>query len=212
MRNKLIESKYRYKETISEEELLKFKTESFEGKIILVEKKSDCKRDISHIREQKVVGIDTESKPVFKSGQQSKISLIQISLDDCCYLFRINKIGITPEIVQFIEDPNIYKIGLDLRGDIRAINKIEPINHQKFIEIQKICPAYGIKEQGLQKIYGIIFNKYINKEQRLSDWNEKQLSIQQLQYAALDAWAVLRIYKELVSLPNPNPANYAIIN
>lgn len=212
MRNKLFESKYRYKDTISKEEMLKLPQEDFDGDIVLIDKKNACKSAISDIRKHNIVGIDTESKPIFNKGESNKISLIQISTESCCYLFRVNKIGITNDLAGFLEDTSIYKVGISLRDDIRAINTLGNIVPQKFIELQKICPAYGIKEQGLQRIYAIMFRKLINKKQRLTNWNASQLSVSQLKYAALDAWAVLRIYNKLTSLPNPNPANYAIIN
>ena len=51
----------------------------------------------------------------------------------------------------------------------------------------------------LQKIYGIVFNGRISKGQRLSNWEAETLSPSQQMYAAIDAWACLKIYQSLVS-------------
>jgi len=60
-------------------------------------------------------------------------------------------------------------------------------------------PSYGINEAGLQKIYAILFQKKISKRARLTNWDANILTPAQQKYAALDAWACLRIYKHLCS-------------
>ena len=45
-----------------------------------------------------------------------------------------------------------------------------------------------------------MFHQRISKSQRLSNWEADVLSDAQKQYAALDAWACLRIYKEFLRL------------
>ena len=53
-------------------------------------------------------------------------------------------------------------------------------------------------ELSLQKIYAIIFNKKISKSQRLTNWENLELTEQQQRYAATDAWASLQIYLQLI--------------
>lgn len=60
-------------------------------------------------------------------------------------------------------------------------------------------PSYGIEEAGLQKIYAILFRKKISKRVRLTNWEADVLTTAQQRYAALDAWACLRIYQYLQS-------------
>ncbi|MDE6832487.1 MAG: hypothetical protein K2J07_07135, partial [Muribaculaceae bacterium] len=51
--------------------------------------------------------------------------------------------------------------------------------------------------QSLQKVYAIIFGEHITKGQRLTNWDAKTLTPAQQDYASLDAWACLRIYRHL---------------
>ena len=51
----------------------------------------------------------------------------------------------------------------------------------------------------LQKVYGIIFGKRISKAQRLSNWEADELTAAQQRYAAIDAWACLKIYRYLLA-------------
>ena len=54
-------------------------------------------------------------------------------------------------------------------------------------------------ELGLQKIYAILFGNKISKSQRLTNWENHELTEQQQRYAATDAWASLQIYLKLMT-------------
>ena len=67
---------------------------------------------------------------------------------------------------------------------------------------------YGITDMSLQKIYAILFQQKISKNQQLTNWEASQLSDAQQRYAAIDAWACLRIYERLQSgafVPEQSP-------
>ena len=51
----------------------------------------------------------------------------------------------------------------------------------------------------------------MSKAQRMSNWEDKVLSPAQIHYAALDAWASLRIYQTLLASPTPSPTNFALL-
>ena len=103
------------------------------------------------------VGFDTETRPSFKKGQRYKVSLMQVSTDDTCFLFRLNKIGIPDSIERLLRSESTLKIGLSLRDDFGAIRKrtnIEPVN---FLDLQNYVGRFGIEDASLQKIYAILF-------------------------------------------------------
>lgn len=210
-RNKRILSKDRFAETVGKDAIKLLPREKFEGKIIIIDKKEDVIPAIAELKKHQFLGIDTETKASFSSSKQNSVSLIQIASEDTCYLFRLNKIGFDANIIDIFEDPNIYKIGISLRDDIRVLKRVFEFQARAFVELQTLCPAYGIKDQSLQKIYGIVCGKYLSKSQRLSNWEADTLSEAQTAYAALDAYAVLNIYNSLMDKPNPNPVNFAII-
>ena len=56
---------------------------------------------------------------------------------------------------------------------------------------------FGFGDISLQKIFAIVFGERISKGQRLSNWEAETLTEAQKAYAALDAWACLRLYYEL---------------
>ncbi|MEA4948449.1 MAG: 3'-5' exonuclease domain-containing protein 2, partial [Petrimonas sp.] len=73
---------------------------------------------------------------------------------------------------------------------------------QNFIDLQSFVDEYGIDDNGLQRIYAILFGKKISKNQRLSNWEASYLTEPQKNYAAMDAWACLRIYNHLITNGN----------
>lgn len=192
------------KSNITKNEVNEFPIDVFDGKIIIVDEKSKIKEAIDELLQNKFVGIDTETKPSFKRGVFHKVSLVQISTLDKCFLFRLNKIGFPKELSDFLANENIKKIGLSLRDDFHGLNKQRKIKPTNFIDIQSIAKDYGVLELSLQKIYAILFNKKISKSQRLSNWENEELTEQQKRYAATDAWASLKIYYQLMELPKLN--------
>jgi len=186
-----------YIESITKEEIARFPVEEFLGRIIVIDTEEDAGKAVSYLYKFPLVGFDTETRPSFRKGQHNKISLMQISTVDVCFLFRLNRIGIPNVLKNFVGGAEVMKIGLSLRDDFGAMRKRTEIEPANFVDLQNVVGAYGIKESSLQKIYAIMFNKKISKGQRLTNWDAEILTDAQQKYAALDAWACLKIYNQL---------------
>lgn len=171
---------------------------SFGGRIWVIDSAAKCTAALSTLSKCQAVGFDTETRPSFTRGERHSVALIQISSDNECFLFRLNCLGGMPgELKDFLENPNIIKIGLSLRDDFGAINRVCDAHPAGFIDIQALVPRYGIGELSLSKIYGIVFGQRISKSQRLTNWEASELSESQQQYAAIDAWACLNLWRKL---------------
>ncbi len=184
--------------TIPKEMVAELPEEKFTGEIIVIDTANKIRRALNNLRNQAELGFDTETKPAFKRGQIHKVALLQLATSEACYLFRLNKIGYPDELDEIMCNPHIVKIGLSLRDDFAAIRKRSDKKPQNFIDLQSFVDEYGIDDNGLQRIYAILFGKKIAKNQRISNWEAASLSDAQKQYAALDAWACLRIYRHLL--------------
>lgn len=190
-----------FKTKISKDEVNLLPVVIFEGEITVVDTLSGVQPAIDVLRKNKVVGIDTETKPAFTRGTHHKVSLLQISTLDHCFLFRLNKIGFPSSLANFLADKAVQKIGLSLRDDFNGLNKQHNFIPGNCIDIQSIAKFYGIVELSLQKIYAIIFAEKISKSQRLTNWENDDLTELQQRYAATDAWASLKIYIAMESAP-----------
>ncbi len=183
--------------SITKETLSQLPPEEFSGRIITIDTLQDAEKAVSYLRTFPKLGFDTETRPSFKKGLHYKISLMQISTDEACFLFRLNRIGIPKTLEDLLSDDQVLKIGLSLRDDFNSMRKRTAIAPANFIDLQHYVGQYGIADASLQKIYAILFQKKISKGQRLSNWEAEVLSDAQKKYAALDAWACLRIYNQL---------------
>src|ERR1035437_2378820 len=155
-----------FRTKITKDEVNQMPVVIFEGKITLVDDLSKVYPAIQELRKSTVVGIDTETKPSFTRGTHHKVSLVQISTLDHCFLFRLNYIDFPAALAEFLSDKDITKIGLSLRDDLAGLNKRHTFKPDGFIDIQTIAQSYGIMELSLQKIYAILFAKKISKSQR----------------------------------------------
>ena len=186
-----------YQAKISKEEVNLLPIEEFAGKIYVIDSPDKLESAFRLLHSQRIVGLDTETKPSFKRGVIHKVSLLQVSTGDECFLFRLNKIGFPKELEKLLSNEKITKVGLALRDDLNGLFRQQNFKPKGFVDIQNEVRNSGILELSLQKIYAIIFGKKISKSQRLTNWENDILTPQQEIYAATDAWATLRIYLHL---------------
>ena len=185
-------------------------TECFNGRIIVVNQVEDAIKAVNFLMRHKVLGFDTETKPSFKKGRVNKVALLQIATRDDAFLFQLNSIGITDDIMRLLEDKNILKVGLSISDDIRALTTRRYFTPRAFIDIQTIVKQIGIEDMGLQKIYANLFGLKISKNKQLSNWNTQILDEKQKKYAALDAFACIHIYDKVMELINSH--NYILLS
>jgi ribonuclease D len=191
-----------YAPSITKEQISCLPVETFPGRIVVIDRPDTMRKAIDHLFASTHVGFDTETRPNFTKKQHHKVALIQISLNEVCYLFRLNRLGGIPRpLADFLKSEKVTKIGLSLQDDFHAMRKFIPIEPVNFIDLQKLVPTFGIRDASLQKIYAILFGRKISKRAQLSNWEAELLTDPMQQYAALDAWACLRIYQLL----NPHP-------
>jgi len=186
-----------YRETIHNDELAVLPLIQFEGKITLVESREDYLASVDYLARQKVLGFDTETKPAFKKGVVYEVALLQLATKERAFLFRLNKIGLPNGLKDILENPDIKKIGVAIRDDIKGLQKLNKFTPGGFIELQDRVKDYGIQDFSLKKLSAIILGYRISKAQRVTNWEAPELSEAQQIYAATDAWISHRIYENL---------------
>ncbi|NDW13240.1 3'-5' exonuclease domain-containing protein 2 [Bacteroides sp. 214] len=188
------------KKSIQKEDVKDLPRVSFEGNIHVIQTENEVEKAVSFLSTKRVVGIDSETRPSFVKGQTHKVSLLQISTEDVCFLFRLNHVGLSQPLIDFLENKDIIKVGLSLKDDFLMLHKRAEFKQQSCVELQEYVLEFGIKDKSLQKIYALLFGMKISKSQRLTNWETETLSDSQKKYAATDAWACLRIYNLLEEL------------
>jgi len=187
-----------FQTSITKEEIAELSQRFFEGEIILVDNLQKFERAIPSLLEQKVLGFDTESRPSFKKGRTNHVALLQLATSKVAYLFRINKIGVPPEIGHILSNPDIIKVGVAIKDDLSKLHKIREFKPDGFIELQKFVKNYQIENSGLKNLAAIVLGIRISKSQQLSNWESDVLTYPQQVYAATDAWVGYEIYQKLL--------------
>ena len=95
----------------------------FPGRIITVIAPGETERAVEYLLSQRILGVDTETRPSFKKGRQNTVALLQVSTPDTCFLFRLNHTGMTSAIIRLLEDTTVPKIGLSWHDDILSLKK-----------------------------------------------------------------------------------------
>ena len=200
----------RIKNTVNKTEIAELPKELFDGRVYVIYTEADADKAVDYLSQYKIVGVDTETRPSFKKGEVHKVALLQISTEDTCFLFRLNKIGMPLSLQEFLTN-DVLKIGLSLRDDFKKLQKRKNVHAEEgnWIELQDYVGRFGIEDRSLQKIYANLFGKKISKNQRLTNWEAETLTEAQIQYAATDAWACVKIYNRLAEMDETG--NYELV-
>ena len=190
-----------FQSTIDKEELKKLPLKAFQGGIHVIDYMAGLEKYLPVLKQEKVIGFDTETRPSFKKGRFNQISLVQFATQFHAFLFRITTLQLPDEMIELFEDDSIIKVGAALHDDLIDLRKVREFKAGGFLDLQKYVEAFGIENKGVAKLAGIVLGFRISKNQQLSNWDAENLTQAQKEYAATDAWVCLRIYHELQNHP-----------
>lgn len=186
-----------FAENISNEEINDLPIYKFDGGIFLIDSLEKLDYYLPLLKNKEILGFDTETKPSFKKGKINPVALLQISTQNEAFLIRINRIGLPNKITEILSDPNVKKVGLAIKDDIKILKKINDFEPANFLDLQDYVDDFGIEAKSLKKISGIVLDKRISKTQRVTNWEREDLTEAQQVYAATDAWVCLKIYEKI---------------
>lgn len=189
---------------ITKEEIYELPLKAFEGEIIVINHPLHVREVLPEIRQQSILGFDTETKPCFKKGNSNTngVALLQLATSNKAWLFRLNTLGLPEGLAEIMADENILKIGVAIHDDIKVLKSLAPFTDHGFVDLQNYVKEFGIKCMGLKKLTAIVLDFRISKSQQLSNWENPKLTNGQLRYAATDAWTCYEIYKKLLLTKN----------
>lgn len=186
-----------YSEDLTDEDIHKLPVSQFAGRILLVDTIEKYYSALPDLRDCKLLGFDTETKPSFKKGRKHNVSLLQLADDHQAWLIRLNSIGLPQELTEILSDASVTKVGVAIHDDIKALRNLRQFEPNGFVDLQSVVGDHGIKQLGLKKMSAIVLGFSISKSQQVSNWEAPALTWPQQIYAATDAWVCRRIYLRL---------------
>lgn len=186
--------KDRQKRKISKAEINALPLIFWEGPIVLIETVNEMKAAAEELKEEAILGFDTETRPSFKRGEYYPPALIQIATKEKVFLFRISKTQSFEPLVSILESSSYVKSGVGINDDVKELKKFSAFEAGGFFEINKLTDELGYENRGLRALAGLLLKGRISKAAQVSNWARDQLDQKQIKYAATDAWISREIY------------------
>lgn len=181
-------------DTISREEVVNLPIGRYEGKVCLVATPQELVQAMADIRQERVIGFDTETRPAFHKGESHLPCLVQVATARAVYLFQLQRLDCSAALAELLAEPGVVKAGVALAHDLRQLKLLFPIEAVSVLDLGAIARRHGIRQTGLRNLTGIFLRFRIPKGTRTSNWATPRLSAAQINYAATDAWACRELY------------------
>lgn len=172
----------------------------YEGTYELVDSDEKLEGALEALKDESLLGFDTESRPSFRKGENHPVSLVQLAGETKVYLFQIRRVEQSERLREVLADDRIVKAGVAIRDDIRKLQEIFQFEEAGFIEIAELTRPLSISNTGLRSLAAIFLGFRISKNAQVSNWARKDLTRNQQVYAATDAWVSRQLYLRLDSL------------
>ena len=179
---------------MSREEINDLPIRRYEGKVCLVSAAPDLAQAMADIRQEGVVGFDTETRPAFRKGESHLPCLVQVATAGAVYLFQLQRLDCSAALCELLADAGTAKAGIALAHDIRQLKQLFPLEAAAVLDLGAVAKRHGIEHTCLRHLAGIFLGFRIPKGTRTSNWASPRLSAAQIHYAATDAWACRELY------------------
>ncbi len=186
--------------SISREDMANLPIRRYEGRVCLVATQQDLAHALADIRQERVVGLDTETRPAFRKGESYLPCLVQAATARAVYLFRFRGLDVFPVLAELLAAPRIVKAGVALAHDLRQLKLLFPFAEMNVLDLGVVARRGGHGQSGVRNLAGSFLGWRIPKGARTSNWAAPQLSAAQMTYAATDAWVCRELFLRFESL------------
>jgi ribonuclease D len=163
--------------------------------IVVIETKEQLIKAVDELKESKILAIDTEFDRM-RTKYGMNLELIQIYDRRQVYMIRVARIKDIQLLKPVLEDKNVLKLIYSAEQDIEAIKSHE-INLQGLYDLQVAAKLTGCKSSSFIALVEEMFGIILNKKEQNSDWGTKQLTDEQIRYAANDVLFSFHLYSIL---------------
>ena len=180
--------------TVTREEINQLAVRRYEGRICVVDGKDHLAEAHKDLLEESVVGFDTETRPAFRPGESYLPSLAQLATARAVWLLQLPNPLHEDLLRQVLSNPHVAKAGVSVADDLKSLKKSFAFQEQAVVDLGRVAQKHGLKQSGVRNLAGLFLGFRIPKGTKTSNWSRRQLSPQQIAYAATDAWACRELY------------------
>ncbi|KAF8940813.1 hypothetical protein BGZ47_007591 [Haplosporangium gracile] len=162
----------------------------------------------------KMWALDAEWKPFGVFGKQAKMSLIQLGDDRTVYLFHVIHMKKFPEaLVRILQDKSILKVGINIRNDATKMFKDWGVGCASVVELGALSIQVQDdlltqrKVRSMERLSRELLQHAVEKAPltRMGNWESKNLSANQLAYAANDVFVTYELAEKIKELQKARP-------
>ena len=186
--------------SIAREDLANLPIRRYEGTVSLVETLDDLAQARADFRQERVIGLDTETRPSFHRGQSHLPCLVQAATARAVYLFQLRRLDVFPALAEFLANPAAVKTGVGLAHDLSQLKQVFPFDVANALDLGVVARRRGLAQTGVRNLAGMFLGFRVPKGNRTSNWAAARLSPAQITYAATDAWVCRELYLRFESL------------
>jgi ribonuclease D len=179
---------------ISREEMAALPIRRYEGDVSLVATAPDVERALADLRQEDVVGFDTETRPAFRKGETHLPCLAQVATARRVYLFQLRQVQVFEILAEMLAGTHVTKAGVALANDLRSLKLLFPFKESHVLDLGIVARRCQLDQTGLRNLAGIFLGIRIPKGTRTSNWAAPRLTAAQITYAATDAWVCRELF------------------
>lgn len=179
---------------ISREEMATLPIRRYEGEVSLVATAAELERAQADLRQESVVGFDTETRPAFRKGETHLPCLVQVATARRVYLFQLRQAQLFQVLAELLAEAQLVKAGVALANDLRSLKLLFPFTESNVLDLGIVARRCHLDQTGLRNLAGILLGIRIPKGTRTSNWAAPRLSAAQITYAATDAWVCRELF------------------
>lgn len=183
--------------SITHEEIQTLPLHAYKGHVSVITDPLKLTRALKEIEKAGHLGFDTETRPAFVKGQRYNVALMQLASEERVWLIRMQQTGFIPELIDFLENTSVQKVGVGLRDDLNALQRLQPFSPGGFVELTQLTKQVGVEVESVKKLTGLLLGFRISKSAQTSNWEAPTLTEKQIEYAATDAWVCLQMYRKI---------------
>jgi ribonuclease D len=172
----------------------------YEGPITVVANVREAAAAVDYLRDETLLGFDTESRPSFRRGDNHPVALLQLAGAERVYLFQLHLLDELGPVLALLADPEIRKAGVAIRDDIRKLQELADFAPRNFVEISDMSRRIDVSHTGLRNLSAMFLGYRISKGAQVTNWARPDLTQAQISYAATDAWISRLLYLKFAGM------------
>ncbi len=185
---------------LSKDEINQLPLRRYEGEIQLIRDRSELPEALTSLKNETLLGFDTETRPAFRKGVYYPPALLQLAGASAVYLFQISVLGFPSALRGILSDARFLKVGVGLHSDLPDLVRLAHFEPSGFHDLSEEARRLGLRKSSLRALTAGFLGFRIGKGPKTSNWGARHLSDSQVTYAATDAWVSREVYLRMNAL------------